>query len=367
MRRVKVLVVGGGPAGAAAAVTLARNRTDVLLLERDFSFAKPCGGAIPAPGYRELGLSEDLVQRRVDEFRLVAPSGRHVDIPLQEPVFIVERGRFDRYLRDEAAKAGAAVTEGEFVSLERSGTRCRALIRERDSEYVCEADYLIAADGVNSRVRAMAGKNAAGADTLFAAREIVSGYDQERCEFRFSQSVSPGMYAWIFPAGAGAAIGTGGRDPRAVRAQLDRFKEQAGLAGRPDSLSMYRIPVWNGDLYQRDTVLFCGDAAGQVMPLSYEGIYYAMKSASCAAEAVIEGKPGSYRGRWKKEFGRIFVLASLLSGHFLKNDVNAERLVALHNRQDVQEIAQDLWLMKRHRGRHMSYYLKLIGAAVRRT
>jgi len=40
----KVLVVGGGPAGAVAARSLAEWGEEVILIERNPSFKKPCGG-----------------------------------------------------------------------------------------------------------------------------------------------------------------------------------------------------------------------------------------------------------------------------------------------------------------------------------
>ncbi|GAB4487932.1 MAG: NAD(P)/FAD-dependent oxidoreductase [Thermodesulfovibrionales bacterium] len=364
-RSVKVLVAGGGPAGSAAAAVLGRAGADVLLVEKDLSFAKPCGGGVPAPAFREFGLPEECAKHRIGTVRLVAPSGRFVDIRLAEDIFIVERGEFDAHLRGIARGSGAEVVEADLLSVEKTGKRCLVRLRQGRDETSCEAEYVIAADGVNSRVRASLGMRPAASDTIFALTGRFAGAATDRCEFWFSRDLAPGMYAWIFPGGSGVSLGAGGPDAAALRVRLSRFRERAGLTGDPESTRMYRIPVWRDGPYHRGNVLFCGDAAGQVMPLSYEGIYYAMKAGACAAEAVLSGNAAGYRKRWKAEFGRIFLLASKMNAYFLRDDASAERLVALHERPEVQAIAQDLWLYKRHRGRHLLGYVRQIGKLFR--
>lgn len=50
---VKVLIIGGGTAGATAAKVLARNGSDVMLLERNVSHAKPCVGGLSLSAFVE--------------------------------------------------------------------------------------------------------------------------------------------------------------------------------------------------------------------------------------------------------------------------------------------------------------------------
>lgn len=353
------IVIGGGPAGAAAARLLAANGKDVLLVERDPAYRKPCGGAIPSPVFSEFDLPARLVRNTVSTFRLVSPGGAAVDIPLREPVFVVDRPEFDAFLRSRAAEAGARMLEGDFLHAEQKREGCVCRVRLRSGEIMISADYLIAADGVNSRVRLS--QKAGAVRSLLAVCERIAGLSVDACEFRFSRRVAPGFYGWIFPSGDGISIGSGcaGRgDPRPL---LETLKEQAGLSGMQGRLSMFRIPVWQGELFHHGRILFAGDAAGQVMPLSYEGIYYAMKSGECAAQAVLEGRPSRYRSLWKAELGGIFSLAAKMNDFFLKTDKRAEQLVRLHQRPDVQEIAQDLWLRKRHGRTPLAGYALRIG------
>jgi geranylgeranyl reductase len=109
---------------------------------------------------------------------------------------------------------------------------------------------------------------------------------------------------------------------------------------------VYRIPIKRRESLDYGNVLFLGDAAGLVMPLSYEGIYYAMKSGQMAAEAIIAGRPLLYEKTWKRKYTKRFYLMQRLKEHFLKNDENAEHLVELHRRKDIQKASMRLWLEK---------------------
>ena len=76
-----VVIVGGGPAGATAATDLARAGHSVLLLERGGRI-KPCGGAIPPRLMRDFDIPESLLVARITMARMVSPSARKVDMPI---------------------------------------------------------------------------------------------------------------------------------------------------------------------------------------------------------------------------------------------------------------------------------------------
>ena len=66
---------------------------------------------------------------------------------------------------------------------------------------------------------------------------------------------------------------------------LRSSKREGALPGAGQQ-QIYRVPVWKGDLYNKNMVIFAGDSAGQVLPLTHEGIYYAMKAGELAAIAI---------------------------------------------------------------------------------
>jgi geranylgeranyl reductase len=353
----KVLVVGGGPAGAIGAKTLAESGVEVILLERNFLTEKPCGGGIPLSAFDELCIPNDLIRREIKHIKMVSPSGEELVIELRGGTLaIVDRKEFDRALRGEAEKKGAQVIEGEFrgFSTGHKGYRVETLIKGIKAEIMSE--YVIAADGVNSRVRAALGIRPP--KTLVTFSEKIKGIDTKCCEFWFGASHAPGSYSWVFPGPEGISSGTGSSEPGKVLALYNVFREKRGMTLK-GMRRVYKIPLWEGDLYNKNNIIFAGDSAGQVLPLNYEGIYYAMKSGALAARAIIERRADNYKRMWKRSFQKRFSLMDRLRGYFLKDDVAMEKLVALHRRSEVQEVSMRLWLRKDSGRQGLQNYIKL--------
>jgi len=354
----QVLVVGGGPAGAMAGRWLAENGKDIILLERNLSYAKPCGGGVSLNTFDEFNLSRASIKKEVHGLQIVSPKGNRVEIDLNDQgLAMVERREFDGDLRRGAELQGARIIEGEFLRvLDDQKCRIEALIEGAKTEIVSE--YIIAADGVNSRVRTSLGIEPF--PTLLTLSERIPGPDLDYCEFWFGPSQASYSYSWVFPAGDGLSVGTGVFEPKIIKNLFQQFKVRAGLTG-PGKGRAYRIPVWRGELYYRNKILFAGDSAGQVLPLSYEGIYYAMKAGEMAARAILEGKVGNYKKMWKARFQKRFNLLDRLNRYFLKDDNSAEKLIALHRRPEVQEASLLLWLRKDKSRQSLRHYLKLFG------
>jgi geranylgeranyl diphosphate/geranylgeranyl-bacteriochlorophyllide a reductase len=339
----KVLIIGGGPAGATAAKVLAIHKVEVILLERNLSFSKPCGGGLTLSAFDEFSLPKTLIEKEVRSIKLISPSGVDAVIGLgKSGLAIVQRKKFDAVLREKALEEGSRIIEGEFTAITgKQLYRIEALTGNGKAEIT--AEYVIAADGVNSQIRKFLGFGQT--KSLFALSEYIPGLQNEVCEFWFGSSHAPGYYSWVFPAHEGITLGTGCTVSGELQNLFEKFKIRKGI--KTEGLRrIYRIPLWKGDLYQSGRVLFAGDAAGQVLPLTYEGIYYAMKSGELAALAILEGKVNKYKQMWISRFQKRFLLMDKLRAYFLKNDTSAERLVALHKRPEIQQASLRLWLMK---------------------
>ena len=217
-----VVVVGGGPAGATAAADLARKGRSVLLLDKAGRI-KPCGGAIPPRLVQEFGIPDHLLVAKVVGARIIAPSTRHVDMPIDGGfVGMVDRDVFDEWLRERARIAGAERRRGNFTRIDRDqagaaivhfeqrrpdGTTLPGAVRAR---------AVIGADGALSQVGR---QEVPGAETIryvFAYHEIVrsprtdtTGFDPARCDVYYDGVLSPDFYGWIFPHGDTTSVGTG--------------------------------------------------------------------------------------------------------------------------------------------------------------
>jgi geranylgeranyl reductase len=94
------------------------------------------------------------------------------------------------------------------------------------------------------------------------------------------------------------------------------------------------------------------------MPVTYEGIYYAMKSGELAATAIAEGTPLTYRKLWDERFRRRFTVMSMIRGNFFKSEHHIEKWVSLHRRPEIQDLAIRLWLRKETGSAGLVTYLK---------
>ena len=359
------VVVGGGPAGATAATDLARSGHHVMLLDRNGRI-KPCGGAIPPRLIEDFAIPDDLLVAKINCARMVAPSAKHVDIPINGGfVGMVDREVFDEWLRNRAASAGAERREGRFIALERDkdGT---ALVRYRTTrwgEVIVRARMVIGADGANSAV-ARETLPEEQVPYVFAYHEVIEapvtisdGYDGSRCDVIYDGRVSPDFYGWVFPHGKHASIGVGSANKGfSLRGAVADLRQTAGLAdahvirceGAPIPLQPKR--KWDNG---RDVVL-AGDAAGCVAPSSGEGIYYAMTGGRLAALAVEEALAtqdvralAGARKMFLKEHGQVFWVLGLMQKYWYSTDNRRERFVRICRDTDVQQLTFDAYMNKR--------------------
>ena len=129
-----VVVIGGGPSGATAAEDLARSGHKVALLDRAGRI-KPCGGAIPPRLIADFNLPDDQIVAKITTARMISPTGRHVDIPIENGfVGMVDREHFDEFLRVRAAQAGAVRATGTYLRIDRSGPTPAVIYRDKVTE-----------------------------------------------------------------------------------------------------------------------------------------------------------------------------------------------------------------------------------------
>ncbi|TKD51401.1 geranylgeranyl diphosphate reductase [Sphingomonas baiyangensis] len=359
-----VVVVGGGPAGATAATDLARAGRHVVLLDRAGRI-KPCGGAIPPRAIADFAIPDHLLVGKATQARMVAPSGRHVDMPVGDGfVGMVDREQFDEWLRARAALAGAERRTGTFSAIERDAVGCAVVVYRESrggAERRLRARSVIGADGARSGVARAALGGRGITKSVFAYHEIIAspaaGFDRARCDVIYQGRMSPDFYAWIFPHGDTASIGVGSAHKGfSLRDAVARVRSEAGLAdcatirceGAPIPLKPLRR--WDDG---RDT-LVVGDAAGVVAPASGEGIYYAMACGREGASAVdaflATGRVRELaraRRRFLSAHGRVFWILGIMQHFWYRTDKRRERFVAMCEDPDVQHLTWQAYMHKR--------------------
>lgn len=315
--RFDVVVAGAGPAGAAAAITLARLGLAVAAVDKaTFPRDKCCGDGLTTAALRqleELGLDPAGVPswEAVGDIVVVGSDGRPVDLRLPDDgtqfAASARRADLDSALVDVARAAGVTVYEGQAVTgvaPEGGGVRV-----DLAGGTPLAGAYVVAADGAWSPVRKALGGPVGYLGDWQAGRQYYAGAGPaaKKLWVWFEPDMLPG-YAWSFPlAGGFVNVGYGiVRDP-AGRIRGDLKGQRVELMERPhiaDVLGAGAEPVgtWKAwpiparigatELSALDgRVLFVGDAARACDPMTGEGIAQALETGQLAARALAAAGP----------------------------------------------------------------------------
>lgn len=350
-----VLVIGAGPAGAAAGYWLAQEGLDVVMVDKKvFPREKTCGDGLTPRAVKQIhdmGLGDQLSQfHRYDGLRATA-HGKTLELHWPtHPMYphhgyVVRRRELDTMVARNAVDAGATLLEGHEALtpvLERGFVR-GATVQVEDSEtpFNITARYVIVADGANSRFGRALGTfrtkewpYGTAIRTYWETPRHAEPWIESVLDVKDRQGNPMPGYGWIFPVGDGTVnIGVGllstFRDFKSVNTThlLNEYAHM--IADRweinPDQptgkATSRRIPM-GGSVGPKSgpTYLVVGDSAGNVNPFNGEGIGYAYETARMAAqiltEAIRNNDPTAlqrYQTLIDDEYGQYFKVARLFA------------------------------------------------------
>ncbi len=323
--KTQVIIVGGGPAGISAGITLARAGKNVILIERGtYCGSKNVfGGAIYTQPTKEIFPNfeqEAPLERNNTKHRYLlltntdATTIEHSSEKEISNSYTVIRGKFDRWASEEAKKAGVViVTETVVQELITKNNKVIGVKTELEKYY---ADIVILADGVNSLLAKQIGlrKNLEPQDVAIGVKEVIK-LSPEIINERFNLATNEGCISEIigYPMNGMLGLGYIYTNKNSVTIGLgitldelsehkikpyellDKLKTHSAIAplikgGELIEYSAHLIPEGGYNKLPRlygNGVMIVGDAGMLVNNLHWEGTNLAMLSGQYAGETAI--------------------------------------------------------------------------------
>ena len=325
-----VIIVGGGPAGSAAALYAKKFGLKSIVVDKSyFPRDKICGDALSGKCIRimrELDLLDDVEKLEgaaINRITFGSPSYNQFNLHLTKTKkrdyvskgFVIPRHIFDNFLFEKVKDVTDTKEGFKVKDLVYKNDKIIVVkgINNKGENEIIHSSVVVGADGANSIIARKTGlykmdmKNTSIAIRCYYSN--VKGLT-DQIELHYLNEVNPG-YLWLFPIGNNKAnVGIGlsknyaKNDSRTLSQILDQviksgpFKKRFKYSEKLEKPRGWNLPC--GSTHREncgDRFMLIGDSAGLIDPFTGEGIGNAMVSGKYAMQILAESKT-------KKDFSK---------------------------------------------------------------
>ncbi len=304
-----VIVVGAGPAGNNAALSLATRGYAVRVMDARRNIGeKLCTGIVGQECLRRFPIDPSLVYKEASSAEVIAPHGDHIPFEATSPqARVIDRVAYVASFANRAQRAGARYHLGTQVRDIKVDAEGVTVVTD---EGCFQSRALILAAGFGSPLTRRLGMGTVS-DYVTGAQAVVSTKGLSDVKVFLGRNVAPGFFSWLVPTSQDRAL-AGLLVRNQALAHLDRFIRKQLQVGEIDTV-VSKAACWGVPLRPlrhtfRERVLVVGDAAGQVKPTTGGGIYYALLASDIAADTMAEAfaagdlsasQLSGYQRKWK--------------------------------------------------------------------
>ncbi len=294
-----VIIIGAGPAGTACGKKLTESGFSVKIYDRRAEIGSPkrCGEGLSETIQGIVGkIPERCIAQKIKGARVYAPNGKYLEATLEYGGFVLERKVFDKWLAEEAIKAGAVIQANTFISslVKDNGYFTGVKGEFLGEDFEDKAKMIVCATGAESPLR----KQALG---IFSKPNIIDSclqyemsgidIDSDFIHIFVGDEIARRGYCWVFPKGKERAnVGVGViPGEKSAKFYLEKFINDRPEIKKGSIIEVNAGCVPVGDMIENmvtNGFLVCGEAAHHVNPIHGGGIKEAVISGRLAAEVI---------------------------------------------------------------------------------
>ncbi len=329
-----IVIIGAGPAGLMAARRLGIEETSATLVTRESQVPgenKVCGGFIPMRAIDEFDIGKIDGSTPITGVRMKFPGMKMQHIDFDETIgYDTTRANLGKSLLRLVNQSLIEICmRSSVVEVSENAEHCTVVLKTDEGLEEIRCSIVIDTSGVfpvsvrSSLVRPRLTNQQLGYAIQYQIRREDSEQFENVIEFYYGGEFSPKGYAWIFPRGREAAVGTGGILARVKSVgrktveYLEHLMETSPTLNSIGSLDVLKTESAMMPLAgvvrpsYSHRIMLAGDAAAHCSPITGEGIYYSMVGGDLAGAVAARAIKSSnakfslktYEKRWIDRIG----------------------------------------------------------------